>query len=903
VPFGYEETRLWRTSLAERPGDPYQHERTGLRGAYYSFRERAAILAAEIPQDLREYTVHDATHLDALWELADLISGANISLTPTEGFVLGGAFLLHDLGMGLAAWPGGITELTKEQGWRDILATTISELFGRPAFPAELDDPPAKALERAKQIALRERHASHAADLAMISWTAAGTGHQYHLIEDEGLRSVFGNLIGRIAASHWWTIEQTSSEFASDPIGAPVNCPGEWIVDPLKLSCLLRLADASHVDARRAPGFLMALRSPVGTSQDHWAFQGHLQKPQLSGGDQLLFTSPQPFSQDESTAWWVCFDTLQMIDRELHGVDALLADRSRPRMAARSVKGADSPFRLSSFIPTAGWTPVDARVVVSNVPELARKLGGESLYGSKPQAALRELIQNASDASRALAALVESDPPAIKVVLRQADDAWWLDVIDHGIGMSQQVLAGPLLDFGRTYWGSQLMRQESPGLAASGFQSAGKYGIGFYAIFMLGDIVNVTSRRYDAAASDTRVLSFATGLESRPIIRPARKDEILTNGGTLISVKLRRDPYKVGGLLQPVRYDNTTLNEVCGRLAPALMVHLNTIEADGAEKVCVSGDDWKTMPGVDLIRRLSPPLRFRLNYGFPIDKAADSMRVIERGGQIIARATLDPPFHLSDPDTGGRMARGTVVSGGLEVGLVNYTIGIFLGTPIKADRAGGQVIATRDELMVWATEQAQIWGSIINEHWRGWPDYADMLCALDADMTGIHICCSRETYLDIKDLTIWASGRAEIFVLESEDIDVVQTQDGLDIWDNSEHLRVDIGDNTLISFDTSSAYPAPPTFRAAWEAEGSDLEVDFATSDKDVPREWWGRSRQMSIDKVMVMVISEAWDLDLDTVLSNCITLYGESTTERDLLDVEGTSTLYMGWSIKRPTT
>jgi hypothetical protein len=79
--------------------------------------------------------------------------------------------------------------------------------------------------------------------------------------------------------------------------------------------------------------------------------------------------------------------------------------------------------------------------------------------------------------------------------------------------------------------------------------------------------------------------------------------------------------------------------------------------------------------------------------------------------------------------------------------------------------------------------------------------------------------------------------------------------------------------------------------------------VDFATSDKDVPREWWGRSRQMSIDKVMVMVISEAWDLDLDTVLSNCITLYGESTTERDLLDVEGTSTLYMGWSIKRPTT
>jgi hypothetical protein len=103
-----------------------------LRGAYYSFRKLAAILAAEIPQDLREYTVHDATHLDALWEHADLIGGPAVSLTPTEAFVLGGAFLVHDLGMGLAAWPGGISALTQEAGWKDILATSIGEILGRP---------------------------------------------------------------------------------------------------------------------------------------------------------------------------------------------------------------------------------------------------------------------------------------------------------------------------------------------------------------------------------------------------------------------------------------------------------------------------------------------------------------------------------------------------------------------------------------------------------------------------------------------------------------------------------------------------------------------------------------------------------------------------------------------------
>ncbi|WP_428981592.1 HD domain-containing protein [Nonomuraea composti] len=69
------------------------------------------------------------------------------------------------------------------------------------------------------------------------------------------MRSTFGQLIGKIAASHWWDIERVASEFYTVEIGAPVNCPDEWTVDALKLACLLRLADAAHLDARRAPGF------------------------------------------------------------------------------------------------------------------------------------------------------------------------------------------------------------------------------------------------------------------------------------------------------------------------------------------------------------------------------------------------------------------------------------------------------------------------------------------------------------------------------------------------------------------------------------------------------------------------------------------------------------------------
>lgn len=142
-------------------------------------------------------------------------------------------------------------------------------------------------------------------------------------------------------------MDKLGEEFATRRLGAPTGYPPEWTVGSLKLACLLRLADVSHVDARRAPGFLRALRQPEGIAREHWVFQEHLHQPYLSE-DRLVYTSGRPFTLQEASAWWLCFDTLQLIDRELRQVDALLADISqqeRPRLAARSVAGVEDPER------------------------------------------------------------------------------------------------------------------------------------------------------------------------------------------------------------------------------------------------------------------------------------------------------------------------------------------------------------------------------------------------------------------------------------------------------------------------------------------------------------------------------------------------------------------------------
>jgi hypothetical protein len=344
---------------------------------------------------------------------------------------------------------------------------------------------------------------------------------------------------------------------------------------------------------------------------------------------------------------------------------------------------------------------------------------------------------------------------------------------------------------------------------------------------------------------------------------------------------------------------------LCGRLAPALAVDLKTAELDSPEEICVLADDWKTMPGAALIRRLSRPVSLKINYGFPIEKAAESLRTIERDGQIIARAALDPPAYILDSDTSLRTAQGMIVSGGLEVGTLQTINGLFLGTPTKADREGGEVSANREELAAWATGQAQLWAFDINNHFRGWPDYADMLCGLGADMSGIHICCSREIHLDIEALEMWAAERTEIFVLDSEDLDVVETSEGLDIWSIQEHVMVDIGDNTLISFDTDGGGYSP-FFDSAWDVEPTRLvQEDSDMSDRYTPYEWWNESRTMSLDKTMITAIATAWKLSVDTLLNECITLHtfrtGNNRTERAVAETEDMMDLFLTWSAKRP--
>ncbi|GER86265.1 hypothetical protein KDW_04270 [Dictyobacter vulcani] len=557
----FENTRLWKTSFAVSSNrDRAKEPREKLKVAFYKFREHAALLASEIARDLPDFTVHDITHLDALWEMASIIGGPKCSLTPTESFVLGGAFLIHDLGMGLAAYPDGVDTIRRHPRWADTVAV-LSKLEN--TFSDQ------DIQRRATLEALRFLHAEYAEKLAFVSWEKDDTNDRYFLIDEPELRFEFGSLIGRIAHSHWWSVDKLANEF-NKITGAPSWCPNNWTIDQLKIAALMRVADASHLDARRSPSFLQAIRRPSADAKEHWDFQERLSQPQLPlHTDRLIYTSLRPFSWEKAGAWWRCFDTLQMVDFELRQVDALLIGCGRERFAARGVANVENPERLSELIQINEWIPVDTKIQVTDVARLVRRIGGEQLYGPDHLVPLRELIQNASDAIRARR-IYENLPKEwgdIWIELGKDEDGYWIEVQDNGIGMSKSVLTGPLLDFGNTYWGSSLMHEEYPGLSSLEYEATGKYGIGFFSVFMWGERVRIVTRPYREGYQATQVLDFRDGHSSRPLLMKATSEEWVRDGGTKIRVWLKDDPYGPEGFVTQARlYWQSELRWAEGRI-------------------------------------------------------------------------------------------------------------------------------------------------------------------------------------------------------------------------------------------------------------------------------------------------------------------------------------------------
>ena len=153
---------------------------------------------------------------------------------------------------------------------------------------------------------------------------------------------------------------------------------------------------------------------------------------------------------------------------------------------------------------------------------------------------LRELISNASDALAQLHFHMLTDRDvhdaeaelAIHLEVQERDEAKWLIVKDSGIGMTAEELIQNLGTIAQS--GARAFLERVQDNDAAPGEIIGQFGVGFYSVFMVADVVRVVSRNY---RPDAQPAAWVSQGDDSYRIEPEEKSD----RGTEIHIKLKDD--------------------------------------------------------------------------------------------------------------------------------------------------------------------------------------------------------------------------------------------------------------------------------------------------------------------------------------------------------------------------
>lgn len=511
-----QKTNLWKGTLGLDDVDVVP-----LRESYLDARKKVKYLLSKVKKESPYLGIHNITHLDYLWLVSNTIIGANYEITPLEGYVLGMSFLILDASLSFYDL-GGEDGIRGTEEWGIIHSVKCDGL---------LSD------EFEKDCYFRVLHAHHVSFVKTILNYRFKTekGDSFYIIENEEYRINLWEVIGLIASSLQWEIKDIGLKLNAQ--SAPLNDNNQ--INEQKIACILRCSDAGMIGNGWIPnGLFDGLLEYNNVSFHSWISQNHLNLVQefFTDNSKLIITSNRPYKKEEFNIWNVIYDAVACFEEEIKKSNGLLPEKiSFPH---RSIVGLESKEALSGYIKTVDWKPLDINVHISDARAIIKNLGGCKLYGEKNKTlvVLRELIQNARDAIHARNVVDSSfDISEGRIIIRIKEDCGelWFEVEDNGIGMSIDCIKQQLLDFGSSYWKSSLVMRENSKLLGNRFASIGKYGIGFFSVFMVGSCVEVVTRRHEDGKEAWKI-EFPKGLTLSPILS---KTEQSTTVSTIVRFK------------------------------------------------------------------------------------------------------------------------------------------------------------------------------------------------------------------------------------------------------------------------------------------------------------------------------------------------------------------------------
>ena len=353
---------------------------------------------------------------------------------------------------------------------------------------------------------------------------------------------------------------------------------------------------------------------------------------------------------------------------------------------------------------------------------------------------------------------------------------------------------------------------------------------------MLGSKIQVTSRRFDAAADDTKVLSFDQGVHSRPLLRPGEHSERLYEGGTKIKIWLEQDPEAPGGFLAGnFNYlPKLPLPELCAWLCPSLPVDLQVRTESEQFKTIVHANDWLTIDSESLLKRVLRPIpeREAARLAIVIERNKKNVRnLVTEDGNILGRGCI----LLQDRnEIDNKSDKGPITVGGCRASGMHNFGGVIVGNSLRAARDSAQPSIDGQSVRDWATEQARLMTEISTD-----PELlnvgAGYIRSFGGSIGGLPIALSNRGWMDSKQIESYAKSHDEIILVSDTSYHFA-----------SQNRKIKLADGVLI-------------------CNSGHWQSDWPTA---TPWHWHGSAFHFwTLLGATVEAIATAWSIALDAVL------------------------------------
>lgn len=524
-------------------------------------------------------------------------------LTPLNVFILSAAVLFHDLGMhihfnGFKQLINGFyddvrveffNDLTWKEEWDNFMieAKRFSgreriNLFGDEQATIKDIDFSKNTVDSDNQKQLigefiRRHHGRLAHEIALKGFPVKDKDV---ISFANDIQPEYKDIFGLIARSHSMNVRY-AMEYIEDVFPGDPHFP--YSIEVPFLMCVLRIADYFQIDNTRTNAFLIKLKSFTSpySLNEHRA---HLSTEYFKTDEkdpETLYVDAKPKDGLMYTKLLRLFDDIQ---KELDTSFAIIGEmygrhKTHFKLRYRRIK---SNLKNRKVIAKYPYVPDTYKFEADT--DLFKLLVGP-LYGYDPTYGVREMLQNAVDACIELQyKLGDSYEPVIDISVENRDDREYVFTItDNGKGMSLGEIKNYFLKAGATFrksteWKIEYQKDDN----SSAIRRTGKFGIGVLASFLVGDRIEVTTRRYNEAIGYT----FNADLDKEFV-------EIVKNKnckiGTTIVIKMEKDDYELfqnepQRLTKWYVLSSPKINySLCGR----------NIEQESSEKIIIAGGEQK----------------------------------------------------------------------------------------------------------------------------------------------------------------------------------------------------------------------------------------------------------------------------------------------------------------------